>query len=73
MRCNGCPVCGLPWIAFVCMAYEKSKIRGISFAEAITSPFLIFLFVAASLIAAIEVYRERRKASVLQGTVSSEI
>ena len=34
MRCNGCPVCGLPWIAFVCMAYEKSKIRGISFAEA---------------------------------------
>ena len=48
----------LPWIAFVCMAFEKSKISGISFVEAITSPFLVFLFVAASFMAAIEVYRE---------------
>ena len=48
----------VPWIAFVCMAFEKTKIRGISFAEAITSPFLIFLFVIGTLFAAVEVFRE---------------
>ena len=48
----------LTWATFPLVALVRSLIRGVSFAEAATHPYVIMLFVVGSLVEAFTIFRK---------------